>query len=393
MDPYESFPYRPDGGGLSPAARRNRVVFAAVGGGGGKILSRILASLPSRERPEAVAINTDATALAALPMDRKVLVGEAIARRMGCGGDAALARTVGKEEYAVFRRLAEKADMVVVVAALGGGTGSGIAPQVAQAARDAGALVLAFATTPFALEGAARTATAAKAVERLGETADAVVTVPNERIRHMLAKEATLEEAFAETDKRLGHAFRALWLALTRDGVLNFDFSDVQSLVSAAGNACIFAYGEGTGENRVEDALDELLLGRGSGEADALAAADAMLVVVDGGRNLSLNDVALVKKRLSETARPGAEIVMGAATGEEASEEIAVIVLAVAGRVRGGKSAKAAAAKGQGGLFDPDQETVQQAGGSFFAGVDPTIVDGKNLDRPTFERLDMPIEE
>ena len=392
MNPYESHPYLP-GGGLSPAARRNRVVFLAVGGGGGKILSRILDSWPSRDRPEAVAVNTDATALAALPLDGKVLVGESIARRMGCGGDAALARTIGKEEYRTFRRLADKADMVVVVSALGGGTGSGIAPQAAQAARDAGALVLAFATTPFALEGAARAATAAKALERLGETADAVVTVPNERIRRLLPKDATLEEAFAETDKRLGHAFQALWLALTRDGVLNFDFSDVQSLVSAAGNSCIFAYGEGKGENRVEEAMDLLLDSPVAGEADALASADAMLVVVDGGRNLSLNDVALVKKRLAETARPGAEIVMGAATGEEASDGIAVIVLAVSGRVRGGKAAKAAAAKGQGGLFDPDQEALQQAGGSFFAGVDPTIVDGKNLDRPTFERLDMPIEE
>lgn len=390
MNPYESFPYRP-GGELLDRAPRNRIVFLAVGGGGGKTLSRILAGWPARDVPEACAVNTDATALAALPMDRKVLVGESIARRMGCGGDATLARTIAKEEFPVLKRLVDKADMAVVLATLGGGTGSGIAPQLAAAARAAGALTLAFVTTPFALEGAARAATAAKAVEQLGETADAVIVVPDERIRRLLDKEATLEEAFAEVDKRLGKAFQALWTALTRDGVLNFDFSDVQSLVSQAGNTCTFAYGEGSGENKVEEAFDELLSSPGSGEADAIAAAGAMLVMVSGGKNLSLNDVALVKKRLSEVARPGAEIVMGAAMGEEESDGIAVIVLAVAGRTRGKAAAKAE--KGQGGLFDPDQEILQQEGGAFFAGVDPTIVDGKNLDRPTYERLNIAIEE
>jgi len=392
MNPFESQPYRPDAA-FSPSARRNRIVFVAVGGGGGKTLSRILASWPSRERPEAHALNTDATALAALAVDSKTLLGEKIARRMGCGGDATLAKTVAKEEYPRFRRLVEDADMVVLVATLGGGTGSGIAPQVAAAARAAGALVLAFVTTPFALEGGARAATAAKAVEQLGETADAVVVLPNERIRRLLAKDATLEEAFAQTDRRLGKAFLALWSTLTRDGVLNFDFSDVQSLVSQAGNACTFAYGEGSGENRVEQALEELLVSPGNGEADAIASAGAMLVTVSGGKNLSIDEIAQVKKRLADMARPGAEIVMGAATDGEAGDGVAVVVLAVPGTGRSAKAAKPRTEKGQGGLFDPDQESGFQESGAFFAGTDPTIVDGKNLDRPTYERLNIPIEE
>ena len=325
INPYETMPYEPEESFLQ-REDRFRMKIVALGGGGGKILDRVLATWPAP--PPAAAANTDATALQSLDIPEKHLLGEGITHQLGCGGDTRLGQMAADEAPDALSAMVADTDLAIILASLGGGFGTGAAPVVARAARKAGALTLAYVTTPFAVEGSQRMNTARNGLLALRDAADAVVVFPNEHLRTLLPRGATLEASFAETDRMVAAALRGLWSLLARDNPLNYDFSDLQTLVENADNECTFGYGEGSGPDRVEDAINALLEGPGLDHSSILANAGAMLINVIGGRDLSLDELHRIRTRITDVARQGAQISIGAALLDDYAGRVVITVLA-----------------------------------------------------------------
>ncbi|NLB65812.1 MAG: hypothetical protein GX803_05025 [Lentisphaerae bacterium] len=372
-----------------------RMLVAGVGGGAGRILERIGAEWP--EPPPMVAINTDIQALSALTVVRPLQIGRAMAKGMGTGGDAGLGRRAVTEDLDALRELVADYDLLLLVASLGGGTGTGAAPVVARIAREEGLLVLAYVTTPFTFEGARRQEQAQEGIASLRQHADAVVTLPNERLHAMLSPTTPLPEAFSFVDKMMGAGLRGLWTLLTRDNILNLDFSDLQTLVENSGSACCFGYGEGRGPDRVEQALAQLLEGPMLDRGRVIANSGAMILCVTGGPDLALTELQTLSRRLQDTARQGASVVMGAAVFDGWSGRLALTLLAAEHWMP--PAVKPKAPHG-GGLFDETVAGDAQPAAKrhkrgapapasdrgMFKDVQPTLHEGVDLDIPTHMR-------
>lgn len=382
---------------------RCRILVAGVGGGACNVLDHALADWP--DPPPVAGVNTDARALSDTGIALKVMIGKTVGKGMGAGGDAELGRLAANEDLDALRSLLSGYDLLLLVASLGGGTGTGAAPVLAQLARDAGLLTLAFVTTPFAFEGARRQEQAQEGLAALKQVADAVVCLPNQRLHAMLSPGTPLVDAFAFVDRMVSAGLRGLWTLLARDNMLNLDFSDVQSLVENSGNECCFGYGEGRGPDKAALALQELLDGPMLEKGRVIANSGAMILSVAGGPDLSLAELESIHKRFQEAARPGARISMGAAVLDGWEGQLALTVLAAEHWMPSARDAAAPSAPG--GLFF--EETPPAADGTprrsgkggqqsvlpleasandtgRFQDVAPTLYDGANLDTPTFMR-------
>ena len=389
-------------GGKDP---RCRVLVAGVGGGACNVLDHVLADWP--DPPMVAAINSDARAMAELGIELKVLVGRTVAKGMGAGGDAELGRLAASEDLDALRTLVADYDLLILLASLGGGTGTGAAPVLAGIAREAGLLTLAFVTTPFVFEGPRRQELANEGLAALKQLTDAVVCLPNERLHAMLAPNTPLVEAFAFVDRMMAAGIRGLWTLLARDNILNLDFSDLQTLVENSGNECCFGYGEGSGPDKAEQALKELIEGPMLEKGRVIANSGAMILNVAGGPDLSLAELDLVRLRFQGVARPGARLSVGAAVLPGWEGKLALTVLAAEHWIPAAPTAPAAAEKstgklffeeGQGALPSTERTRKPRKGGtqselpldsdrgSRFKGVSPTIYDGADLDTPTYQR-------
>jgi cell division protein FtsZ len=286
-----------------PGDPRCRILVAGVGGGAGNVLDHVLAGWV--DPPTVAVVNTDARALADSGISLQVMMGRTIAKGMGAGGDAELGRLAANEDLDALRSLVADYDLLILVACLGGGTGTGAAPVLARLAREEGLLTLAYVTTPFAFEGARRQEQAQEGVVALRQHADAVISLPNQRLHSMLPPGTPLVEAFAFVDRMMGAGIQGLWTLLARDNMLNLDFSDLQTLVENSGNECCFGYGEGNGTGKVEQALDELLEGSMLEKGRVIANSGAMILSVTGGPDLALSELERIHHRFQEAARPG----------------------------------------------------------------------------------------
>ena len=383
---------------------RCRVLVAGVGGGAGSVLGHSLAGWT--DPPMVAAINTDARALADSGVGLKVAIGRTVAKGMGTGGDAELGRLAANEDLDALRALVADHDLLLLVASLGGGTGTGAAPVLARIAREEGMLVLAYVTLPFAFEGARRQEQALEGLADLKQCADAVVCLPNQRLHAMLPPDTSLPDAFAFVDRMMSAGIRGLWTLLARDNMLNLDFSDLQSLVENSGNECGFGYGEGKGPGKAAQALQGLLEGPMLEKGRVIANSGAMILNVTGGPDLSLAELETIHRRFQEAARPGARISMGAAVLDDWSGRLALTVLAAEHWMPPARRA-ADPAKPGGGLFfdeaapakeDPREgrsgkgtrQSELQLGAASdrgrFQDVAPTIHDGADLDIPVFIR-------
>ena len=379
---------------------RCRILVVGVGGGACRVLGRVRADWA--EPPPMAAVNTDALALDELAIPLKLMIGRTIAKGMGVGGDAELGRLAGSEDRDALRAMLTDYDLLVLVASLGGGTGTGAAPVLAQIAREEGLLTLAYVTTPFAFEGTRRQEQAQEGMALLRQQADAVICLPNERLHAMLPEGTPLAEAFDFVDRMMGAGIRGLWTLLARNNMLNLDFSDVQTLVENSGNQCCFGYGAGSGAGRVEQALAGLLEGPMLEKGRVIANSGAMLLCVAGGPDLALSELEKIHRRFQETARPGARISMGAAVLEGWEGRVALTVLAAEHWMPPSRASGDITADG---LFRPPQETPPPEGKGRrgrkatqqselrlvddrgrFKNVAPTIHDGADLDIPTFMR-------
>ena len=382
---------------------RCRVLVAAVGGGAGNVLGHALADWP--EPPPVAAVNTDARALAGSIIGLKIMIGRTVAKGLGTGGDAELGRLAANEDLDALRALVADYDLLVLVASLGGGTATGVAPVLARIAREEGLLTLAYVTTPFEFEGVRRQEQAQEGLAALKQFADAVVVLPNQRLHALLSPGTPLAEAFTFVDRMMSAGIRGLWTLLARDNMLNLDFSDLQTLVENSGNECCFGYGEGQGPDKAAQALQELLTGPMLEKGRVIANSGAMILSVIGGPDLSLSELELIHRRFQEAARPGARISMGAAVMDDWAGRLALTVLAAEhwmpaahGPAAGGRPPVSPCFR-EGAATEPparrrrkgSQQSELPLGGAAndrgrFQDVAPTIYDGADLDIPTYAR-------
>jgi cell division protein FtsZ len=322
------------------SAVRNQAAIkvVGVGGGGGNALNNMIES--GLQGVEFVVANTDAQALEHNAAPHKVQLGGEITRGLGCGADPEMGRGAALEVHGRLRELFQDTDMVFVTAGLGGGTGTGAAPVVAEAAREAGALTVGVVTKPFMFEGKVRMRNAERGLEELHRVVDTVITIPNQRLLALAGKNTAMKDAFALADEVLFNAVRGISDLITIHGLINLDFADVRTIMNEMGVA-LMGTGTATGEERATEAaraaISSPLL-----EDLSIDGAHGVLINITGGTDLTLFEVNESSTLIQEAAHEDANIIFGAVIDESMPEgEMRVTVIATGlddRRVRRGRS-------------------------------------------------------
>jgi cell division protein FtsZ len=289
----------------------------------------VLAALNRAEFAAAqfTAVNTDAGALTACPAQVKIHLENKLLRGLGSGGDPDRARALAEEQFSILKSACEGANVVFLLAGLGGGAGSGIGPVVAKAAHEAGALVLAFVTLPFEFEGNRREAQAQQALEQLRTAADGVICLPSQRISKLVDENTGALEMFRVIDNFLIQGVRGLWQLLTRPGLIQIHFADLQMLLQDRHAESAFAFVEASGPGRSREAVENILSHPLLDEGRTLAESEAVLVNLTAGTDLSMAEmnrvIDQVKRQCSQ-----AQIIMGAALDPAMEDKLCVTVIA-----------------------------------------------------------------
>jgi cell division protein FtsZ len=309
----------------SPASFRLPVArIIGVGGAGLQAVEHMVRA--GLDGASYAVVHTDTRRLEASKIPAKLLLGARVTRGLKVG-EPEMGRALAEADAHELRHLCEGADLVIVVAGLGGNTASGAAPVLARVARENGALVLALAALPFDFEGRRRQVQARAALQQLRAAADAVICLPNQKIAAILDDQTSLTEAMQIIDDLLAKGVRGLLRLLSREGLINVDFSDLCQVVRGRQAESCFATAEAEGENRAREVVERLarspLLDAGQG----LAQADALLVSLTGGPGLSLKDVNLVMEQINRAAER-AQVIMGALIDPALGDRLAVTVVA-----------------------------------------------------------------
>lgn len=299
-----------------------RLIVVGVGGAGCNIVNHMIES--GMGGVEFLAVNTDTQALSASRAHQRISIGERLTRGMGTGGDPAVGQQAAQESYEELVETLSGADMVFITAGMGGGTGTGASPIVAEAAREGGALTLAIVTTPFAFERRRR-ALAEQGVAALRTVVDALITVPNERLAQIVGRDTSLFDAYRQADEALRIGVQGVSELITIPGLINLDFSDVRAVMSEAGSAYL-AIGSASGDNRAEQALRSAL-SNPLLDVD-ITGARGLIFNVTGGDNLSMREVEQIANALSAAVHPDANLIFGATYDPSAGDTLKVTVVA-----------------------------------------------------------------
>ncbi|MDD3566041.1 MAG: cell division protein FtsZ, partial [Methanothrix sp.] len=276
------------------------------GGGGSNTIERLAET--GIEGAELFAMNTDAQHLLHINADRRLLIGRRTTRGLGAGSLPSIGEEAARESIDEIRAAIEGADMVFITCGLGGGTGTGAAPVVAEVAREMGALTISVVTLPFAAEGAIRMANADVGLKRLREVSDTVIVVPNDRLLEVVP-DLPLQAAFKVADEVLMRSVKGITELITRPGLINLDFADVRTIMSNGGVAMI-GLGEAQGEMKSKDSVIKALR---SPLLDVdISGATSALVNVVGGTNMTISDAETVVEEVYERINPEARIIWGA---------------------------------------------------------------------------------
>jgi cell division protein FtsZ len=246
---------------------------------------------------------------------------------LGAGGDPEVGYQAAFESTEEIREALSGARMLFICTGLGGGTGSGAAPYVAHLAREAGALVLAFATLPFAFEGRRRNAQAREALGRLNEIANAVVCFENDQMGDMVAPHAGIHQAFSKADTTISQSVRSIVNLIQRPGLVRIGFDDLLSALRSRNGRCLFGYGESDSDNRAHDALAQALKSPLMDRGRTLADAARVLVQVAGGPGLTLSEVEIVMKELGRHVNDETQIIFGTAVDGRLGERLSVTII------------------------------------------------------------------
>lgn len=300
-----------------------KIKVVGVGGSGCSAVNRMIQS--KIKGVEFVAINTDVQALHSSLAPVKLHIGRAITRGLGAGMDPEIGRRSAEENQNEIRDLLKGSDMVFVTCGLGGGTGSGAAPVVAELAKEAGALTVGVVTKPFTFEGAQRKNIAERAYEALSENVDTIISIPNDRILQIIDKKTSLIEAFSIVDDVLRQGVQGISEIITVPGLVNVDFADVKAIMSDQGSA-LMGIGKASGENRAVEAAKAAV-------ASPLLevsvdGARGVLFTITGGANLGMHEISEAAKIITASADPNAKVIFGAVVNETMKDEIKVTVIA-----------------------------------------------------------------
>lgn len=312
-----NFEVTPD---VTPVAR---IKVIGVGGGGNNALNRMIRS--NIKGIEFIAVNTDAQALYHSEASTKINIGKATTRGLGAGSHPEIGKQSAEESSEEIKQAIDGADMLFITCGLGGGTGTGAAPVIAEIARDLGILTVAVVTKPFSFEGHRRKTQAEEGLENLKTKVDTLITIPNDKILSLIDRKTPLTEAFTVVDDVLRQGVQGISDLITVHGMINVDFADVRAIMENAGSA-LMGIGYGTGENRATEAakaaVESPLL-----ELD-IQGAKGILFNITGGTDLSMFEVDEAARIITEAADPEANIIFGAVVNDSYTGEIKITVVA-----------------------------------------------------------------
>ena len=293
------------------------------GGGGSNAVNRMIAA--GLRGVQFIALNTDAQALQLSDATVKIQVGQKLTKGLGAGSNPEIGQRSAEESREDIRQALEGADMVFITAGMGGGTGTGAAPVVAEIAKELDALTVGVVTKPFSFEGRRRAAQAEKGIELLRTKVDTLITIPNDRLLQVVDKRTSMVEAFRIADDVLRQGVQGISDLITVPGLINLDFADVRAIMTNAGSA-LMGIGQATGEDRAvkaaKQAISSPLL-----EA-SIEGAKGILMSLTGGSNLGLFEVNEAAEIVAEAADPEANIIFGAVIDDSFQDELRITVIA-----------------------------------------------------------------
>lgn len=358
-----------------------RIKVLGVGGGGCNAVDRMIDE--GLQGVDFVAVNTDAQALMLSKAPTRVRVGEKLTRGLGSGGDPDTGRKATEESAEELYGVLKDSDMVFLTAGMGGGTGTGGAPIVAQIAKEIGALTIGVVTRPFTFEGSRRIQAAESGISRLKEQADTLIVIPNDRLLQIVDKRANLQQAFRLADDVLRQGVQGISELITIPGLINLDFADVRTIMSEGG-AALMAVGKASGEDAARSAAEQSI---SSQLLDiTIDGARGILFNVTGGPDLTLFDVNQAAAIIKETAHPDVNLIFGAVIDPEMKETVRITVIAT-GFERSGMPHRIVEAplsepRVSGEQITPPQPAVEPAVKDFR----PRAFNTEDLDIPTFLR-------
>jgi cell division protein FtsZ len=300
-----------------------RIKVIGVGGGGSNAVNRMIDE--GIQGVEFITVNTDAQALVQAKAKSRLRLGDKLTRGLGAGGDPEIGRKAAEESADELYNALKGSDMVFVTAGMGGGTGTGAAPVVAQVAKESGALTIGVVTRPFTFEGMRRMQSAEVGIGKLKEHADTLIVIPNDRLLQIADKRASLQDAFRLADDVLHQGIQGISELITIPGLINLDFADVRAIMSEGG-AALMAVGKGSGDERAkkaaEDAISSKLLDI------TIDGARGVLFNVTGGPNMTLFEVNQAAAIIRETSHPDVNLIFGAVIDPNMGDDIRVTVIA-----------------------------------------------------------------
>ncbi|MEK7558109.1 MAG: cell division protein FtsZ [Patescibacteria group bacterium] len=300
-----------------------KIKVIGVGGGGGSAVNRMIEF--GIRGVEFIAVNTDVQALHYNKASKKIHIGKTITRGLGAGMNPELGRQSAEESQNDLRDALKDVDMVFVTCGLGGGTGTGASPIIAEIARDLGALTVAVVTKPFAFEGAQRKNIAERGLAELSDKVDTIITIPNDKLLQIIDKKTSLLDAFTVVDEILRQGVQGISELITIPGLINVDFADVKAVMSNAGSA-LMGIGQASGENKsieaAKAAISSPLLEM------SIEGACGILFTIVGGPNLSMHEVNEAAKIITSSANEDAKIIFGAVIDDKYKDEIKITVVA-----------------------------------------------------------------
>jgi cell division protein FtsZ len=306
-----------------PVENFAQIKVIGVGGGGSNAVNRMIQA--GVKGVDFIAVNTDAQALLHSDAPTRIRIGDKLTKGLGSGGNPDVGRRAADETSEELFEVLKGADMVFITAGMGGGTGTGASPVIAQIAREIGALTVGVVTKPFTFEGARRRLSAEEGSAALKEQVDTLITIPNDRLLQIADKKTTLQEAFRIADDVLRQGIQGISDLITEPGLINLDFADVKSIMQMAGSA-LMAIGRGTGDTRCIDAARQAI------ESPLLEisieGAKGVLFNITGGQDLGMVEVFEASSVIQQAADPEANIIFGAVIDPEMGNDVKITLIA-----------------------------------------------------------------
>ncbi|XP_042479496.1 cell division protein FtsZ homolog 1, chloroplastic-like [Macadamia integrifolia] len=306
-----------------PPTESARIKVVGVGGGGNNAVNRMIGS--GLQSVEFYAINTDSQALLQSAAENPLQIGELLTRGLGTGGNPLLGEQAAEESKEAISNALKGSDLVFITAGMGGGTGSGAAPVVAQISKEAGYLTVGVVTYPFRFEGRKRSVQALEAIEKLQRNVDTLIVIPNDRLLDIADEQMPLQDAFLLADDVLRQGVQGISDIITIPGLVNVDFADVKAVMKDSGTAML-GVGVSSGKNRAEEAAEQATLAPLIGSS--IQSATGVVYNITGGKDITLQEVNRVSQVVTSLADPSANIIFGAVVDDRYNGEIHVTIIA-----------------------------------------------------------------